>query len=332
MNLQNCIPVDNPNIPLLSGDEARTKPLGKFIETGNSDAGGVDGLVFAKSADMYLPNFSVRSFEGRFSNDAVFVNQYNRGTDLLGSCLFLKGAINSILPGQYDSIESYDKSQNFKFDPHNEFKHVTRAETDIHFLHISYTSAYFNQFLPENEQWADSLMTRISKKERIIGERFTAINLAQEQALQNIIDCPLSGKLGYMMIETSIIQIILLQMHSLFNAAYSLKPKKINRRDMDVVRGLKEYLSKTFLDDHSMISLSKHFGANTNKLMSLFKKIFDKSIFEYINELRMEHARQLLRDEGLMITEVSRTIGYKNPNHFSAAFKRRYGICPSELK
>lgn len=332
MNPFSCITVDNPNIPILSTEEALAKPLGKFIETENSEDDVPDGLEYARSSDMYLPNFSVRSFEGKFSRDAVFVNAHNRGTDLLGSCLFLKGNINSILPGQPGSIESYDKSHNFKFDPHNEFKHKSRAGTEIHFLHISYASSYFNQFLPEDEAWADNLKRRIDRKERIIGHRFVAISHLQERALKNIMDCPLSGKLGYLLIETSIIQIILLQMYSLFNTDPFFKSEKVNKRDMDVITELKEYLSGTFLDDHSLISLSRHFGANTNKLMSLFKKFFGKSIFEYINELRMEHARQLLQDQGLLITEVSRVIGYKNPNHFSAAFKKRYGICPSELK
>ena len=66
--------------------------------------------------------------------------------------------------------------------------------------------------------------------------------------------------------------------------------------------------------------------------MSLFKKVFGTSIFEFIGELRMDHAMELLRDHGLLVTEVARTVGYKNPNHFSCAFKRKYGISPSDLK
>ena len=66
--------------------------------------------------------------------------------------------------------------------------------------------------------------------------------------------------------------------------------------------------------------------------MSLFKKVFGKSIFEFIAEQRMDHAMQLLQEHGLTITEVARTVGYKNPNLFSAAFMRRYGVKPCELK
>ena len=66
--------------------------------------------------------------------------------------------------------------------------------------------------------------------------------------------------------------------------------------------------------------------------MSQFKKVHGNSIFEYIIALRMEHARQLLLEKNLMVTEVARTLGYKNPNHFSAAFKKKFGVCPTQIK
>jgi AraC-like DNA-binding protein len=198
-------------------------------------------------------------------------------------------------------------------------------------IHLAYTGEYLNEFLPDDQHWADLIKDRIRKKERILGEHFSAITLTQQQALKNIFNCPLEGKLGYMMIETSIIQIILIQMHSLFHQE-AIKQPVANRRDVETIQQLKEHLTKTFLDDHCLPTLARQFGTNTNKLMSLFKKIFGRSIFEFIGELRMDHALQLLRDEGLLVTEVARTIGYKNPNHFSCAFKKRYGVSPSDVK
>ena len=142
----------------------------------------------------------------------------------------------------------------------------------------------------------------------------------------------MEGKLGYMMIETSIIQVLLIHLHSLFYKEEAFKQPVANRRDFEIIQQLKDHLTKTFLEDHCLSTLARQFGTNTNKLMSLFKKIFGRSIFEFIGELRMDHAMELLRDHGLLVTEVARTVGYKNPNHFSCAFKRKYGISPSDLK
>jgi len=325
--------INNPNIQLLSDTQAPTIPMGKFLPVPNgNDEAFEHAVTNVKVHDMYLPNFSLRMFEGRIVDNAVFSNQNGVGTDLLGSCLFLKGNVKSTLPGQTDGPLSTNWSQNFKYDPNNEYVHSCLADTDLHFIHLSYSSEYFSDFLPDDQHWADLLKARIRRKERIIGDHFSSITLAQQQALKNIFNCPMEGKLGYMMIETSIIQVLLIHLHSLFYKEEAFKQPVANRRDFEIIQQLKDHLTKTFLEDHCLSTLARQFGTNTNKLMSLFKKIFGRSIFEFIGELRMDHAMELLRDHGLLVTEVARTVGYKNPNHFSCAFKRKYGISPSDLK
>jgi AraC-type DNA-binding domain-containing proteins len=106
--------------------------------------------------------------------------------------------------------------------------------------------------------------------------------------------------------------------------------KSINKRDVEIIQGLKEHLMVNFLEDHTLEELSKNFGTNTTKLMMLFKKNFGKSIFEFISELKMNYAHKLLLDD-YQVIEVSRIVGYKNAHHFSTAFKKRFSICPSQL-
>ena len=323
--------VDSPNIPLICQPADDHSLFGQFIP--NSPEGGLlEELGPFSSRDMYLPNFTLRTFEGKVPRDAVFYDHNGTGTGMLGSCIFFKGRIQTELPGDNDSVVSFNGSQNFKFDPDNELRHVCKADTELNFLHISITQRFFNQLLPDNERWADHLKTKIEKRQRIIGKKFAAITLPQQKALANIFETPLTGKLGYMMIETSVIQIILLQLYLLFHCEEAYKEPGMTKRDVEIAQELKEYLNKTYLENHTIADLAQHFGTNTNKLMNLFRKVFGKSIFEYISEQRMEHAFRLLRDDGLLVTEVSRNVGYKNPNHFSTAFKKKFGINPSVFR
>jgi len=327
---KNYITINNPNIEVLCS-EKRDIPLGKFIPSALDDNNRFDSsAVNVHMHDMYLPNFSLRMFQGETGQNAMLVNKDSVGTDLPGSCIFLRGNIKSFT-GNIEVVESFNSSQNFKFDPHNELEHFIPAGRPFHYIHLSFTFDYFKEIIPECESWGDYLREKIQKKERILGDRFAPLALAQERAIQNILDCPLRGKLGLLMMETSIVQIILLQMHLLFGETSELK-LRIPKRDLEIAQSLKEYLAKSFLDDHSLINLAKEFGTNTNKLMQVFKKNFGKSIFDYIAELRMEHARHLLSERNLMVVEVARTVGYKNPNHFSTAFKRRFGYIPSAVR
>ena len=330
-----CLEVDSPdipfpNIPLVTQPKNPDLLFGEFIPFKPAAADAVLGPV--KSFDMFLPNFTLRLFEGKIQRNTVFCNHQGQGMDMLGSCMFFKGQIRTFLPGVNNGIVSRDHSQNFNYDPDNEFRHLCLADTDLKFIHISFTPDFLNQFLPEDEAWAEKLRVKINKKERIVGDHVATISLAQEHALSNIFNTNLKGKLRYMMIETSIIQVILLQLHLLFHKEETCTEHPISKRDLEIIRELKDFLSKSFLEDHTITGLAQRFGINTNKLMNLFRKIFGKSIFEFITDQRMNYARKLLSEEGYLVTEASRNVGYKNPNHFSSAFKKRFGVNPSVLK
>jgi AraC-like DNA-binding protein len=326
--------VDNPNVPLLSGVTQLNLPIGQFVDPVNVKP-EIDLSLFSKQdvtlRDMYLPKASIRTYSGKFGKDAVLINKTGFGTEYVGSCFFLDGYMSSHLPGQKNGIDIQKGMHNMKYDPHNEFTHFCPSNREFKIVHFALATNFFFDILPENESWADALRNRINKRERIMPEKAAAITLDQYSALQKINECQISGELGHIMLETYVAQILLLQLHSLFQQDENAVRMKLSRRDLDITQEVRSYIDEYFLADHSLSSLAKHFGVNTNKLMTIFKKIFNVSIFEYISELRMNHARKLLQD-GFLVSEVASQVGYKNPHHFSVAFKKKFGICPSSIK
>jgi AraC-like DNA-binding protein len=326
------LPVNYSNIPVLL-EETSEKPFGQFIPTPQQEACTFDNqLGSIHSSDMYLPNFSIRLTEGKVNRSTEFFNQRGQGLEFAGSCLVMKGNVDSFIPRNSEHIKSLPRSQNFKYDPQNEFHHVFQSGIPFQLIHFSLTKEFLNQLLPEHEQWSKSLKKHMAGNERIAGPEFVKITTAQEQALQLVLNNPLSGSLGISLAEAAITQVIAYQMHALFHKQTVSETEKFSRRDVELIYSLKEYLQKTFLQDHSINSLSREVGVNPNKLMKLFKDFFNTSIFSFITELRMNHAKQLLKEQDLQISEVSRTIGYKNPNHFAVAFKKQFGCIPSRVR
>lgn len=72
--------------------------------------------------------------------------------------------------------------------------------------------------------------------------------------------------------------------------------------------------------------LSLEVGLNQLKLKQGFKTLFGSSIYALFQKHRMEHARLLLRNHN--VTEVAMTMGYSNISHFSAAYRKQFGILP----
>jgi AraC-like DNA-binding protein len=55
------------------------------------------------------------------------------------------------------------------------------------------------------------------------------------------------------------------------------------------------------------------------------------TIFDFYQSQRMEHARYLLYEKGMSVTEVSIQLGYSSISHFSTAFKKHTGLNPCDL-
>jgi AraC-like DNA-binding protein len=77
--------------------------------------------------------------------------------------------------------------------------------------------------------------------------------------------------------------------------------------------------------------LSRKVAINECYLKKGFKELFGTTIFDFYQSQRMEHARYLLYEKGLSVTEVSIMLGYSSISHFSTAFKKHTGLKPCEL-
>ena len=77
--------------------------------------------------------------------------------------------------------------------------------------------------------------------------------------------------------------------------------------------------------------LSRKVAINECYLKKGFKELFGTTIFDFYQSQRMEHAKYLLYEKGLSVTDVSVLLGYSSISHFSTAFKKHTGLKPCEL-
>ncbi len=108
--------------------------------------------------------------------------------------------------------------------------------------------------------------------------------------------------------------------------------KKMSPTDVEKVYAVKEMIEKDMLADFSLIGLARSVGFNDFKLKKGFKDLFGTTVFGYLRRLRMEEARRMILEEKKSVMEASWLVGYSEPHHFTAAFKKEFGYLPSELK
>ncbi|HLT71679.1 MAG TPA: AraC family transcriptional regulator [Cyclobacteriaceae bacterium] len=309
-------------------------PTGDFVDLSDVLRGEFDPEFFyspedVKMRQLDLPDYTVRDVHVKFRYES-----FTRGdigdAGLLNSCIMLEGRSKIILPDARE-VASHDGSQNFKFDPNTEFAHWCPPDTTTRAVILTMDVNKFSRFLPEDERWSDEVKMRIEKRQAVLGGQCTPVHAFQLEALHMILNCPITGRLGRLMIESAIMQVLVIQMDSFFrgNATDRLR---ITKRDADIMRQVKDHLDSTYLEEQSLVGLARSFGINQSKMMKLFRAAFDTTIFDYITQRRMDYAKKLLQKEGLTVSQVSSVVGYKNSQHFSIAFKRRFGVSPSLYK
>lgn len=64
----------------------------------------------------------------------------------------------------------------------------------------------------------------------------------------------------------------------------------------------------------------------------MFKKYFGVNFVDYLTEIRINAARELLADPFLTTAEAGMMAGYENPNYFTRVFKKSTGMTPTEYR
>ncbi|WP_240420948.1 helix-turn-helix domain-containing protein [Paenibacillus periandrae] len=100
-----------------------------------------------------------------------------------------------------------------------------------------------------------------------------------------------------------------------------------------VVQKVRDYIEDNFSNqDLSLSGLSEQFHMNTSSLSTLFKEEFGEKFVVYLCQVRMEHAKELLRGTTLPIQEISEQVGYLHQMSFIRAFKKMVVTTPGDYR
>lgn len=104
-----------------------------------------------------------------------------------------------------------------------------------------------------------------------------------------------------------------------------------NEADRNKISLAREILLKHISEPLTIKELSRKVAINECYLKKGFKEMYGTTIFDFFQSQRMEHAKYLLYEKGLSVTDVSLLLGYSSISHFSTAFKKHTGLKPCEL-
>jgi len=99
-----------------------------------------------------------------------------------------------------------------------------------------------------------------------------------------------------------------------------------------VIDQVKRYIAEHYADDVSLESAAQAVGLSDCYLSKLFKKEEGLNFKNYVIQIRMEKAMELIREGKLNVNEIAAAVGYENANYFSQTFHKYYGLTPNACR
>ncbi|MEM8641045.1 MAG: AraC family transcriptional regulator [Cyanobacteria bacterium P01_G01_bin.54] len=151
-------------------------------------------------------------------------------------------------------------------------------------------------------------------------------------ALQQILHCPYQGATRRLYLESKVLELITLHLEQFkANQPPKLQPSQpLKPEDISLIYQARDILLRQMDNPPSLLALARQVGINDHKLKRGFRQVFGTTVFGYLHDCRMERAAQLLQANQTTVTSVAQTVGFAHRGCFAAAFKRKYGMNPSD--
>lgn len=105
------------------------------------------------------------------------------------------------------------------------------------------------------------------------------------------------------------------------------------RRYSNIIEIAKDQIRKTYMSDEiSLNTIAAEVGMSPSYFSSIFSKEMGKTFVEYLTEIRMDRAKELLMCSSMKTSEIGYEVGYKDPHYFSYIFKKTQNCTPKEFR
>jgi AraC-like DNA-binding protein len=245
----------------------------------------------------------------------------------------LVGSQQAYLKGSSQRFSFSSRQHNLFYMPEFEgYFESTPQEQISQMIEVHFTETYFQRLAGAESTSLDAFMKKIQRKElSAMSKHNMSITPYMEILLQQITNCNKQGVLKRLFLESKVMELFMLQMEQ-FESVTTEQATSLKANDIEKIHHARFLLEQNISSPYSLVELARAVGINDFKLKKGFKEVFGNTVFGYLHEIRMQEAKKLLMDDHKSIHEVSEYCGYQYVQHFSTAFKKKFGVTPGGMR
>ncbi len=148
--------------------------------------------------------------------------------------------------------------------------------------------------------------------------------------LQQIINSNINSSIRQLYVKGKIYELLSLHFQKEESTDAEYCPFLVDEQNVIKIRKAKDIIISRMAEPPSLQELATEIGLNLKKLKEGFKQIYGDTVYSFLFDYKMEHARKLLESNKYNVNEVGTQVGYSTASHFIAAFKKKFGTTPKK--
>ncbi|SAH81251.1 enterobactin-dependent positive regulator [Bordetella trematum] len=293
-------------------EDAATRYLGAL----GSSVARFDGMRDKRSL---LPGLQLRRHDCRDLQGAPWWTQESAGLHLLltltgGADLSVDGQMLARRPGLAGHALIWGAGQMYRLQ-----RQSRRGDIDRSVL-ISLAPAWLQSRLPDTHPLRQAGAGHLDLRRHALTRPSLAV-------LQQLLQPPRQDDdLLPLYLESRVLELL----HQVAQGLRETAGVKLSRRKFLRMAQVREELESGMADHWSLAEIAARHHLSVNTLQRHFRAAWDASVDEYRRDARLRRARCALEREGLSVAQAAEIAGYSSPANFATAFRRAFGMAPSQ--
>lgn len=314
----------SPNTPLSEKNiNIKSLPAQKLVNYQLS----AGGLFLVHSTMQFSENVKVLS---EIEGEAITSQFIFYGTSPAAGS---KPADKSAGKSQEQSARRTGSRHNIRYIPSIKGKYPMMPDIEYKYFLLVLSKPYYFHLIDQHSLLHSDFVREILKgRYTSYSARDLPVTTEMKRVINDICECKRSGELKRLHTESKILELLMLQLEQMQSGMAEVDKYLIKADDLKKLEHARDILDAGYTYPPTIIELAKQTTLNEFKLKRGFKEYFGTTIYGYVTRLRMEEARRLILEEKKSIGQVAAAVGFNHQSHLTDAFKRYFGILPSEIK
>lgn len=103
-------------------------------------------------------------------------------------------------------------------------------------------------------------------------------------------------------------------------------------KNAEIIKSAINYINTNYMKNITLETVADYIHLNPSYFSSLFKKETGMNFSDYLNKVRIEESKKLLKNKNYSILEISIEVGFQDQSYYSKVFKKITGITPKEYR